>query len=279
MRINLGFCLLMLVIAPFTFSQSKKFEVFNALLYRNTPNLESYGYKKINLFYEEDLMNLDKGQKGGNSINYSKIKKAALKSIKNPDIPVCLDVESWQLDDSNRFASKKMYLEILRYFKKVNKYSKVGFYGVFPMDSPHADYSFNSPIREDVIMPKWHESNNYVKDIGKKMDIYFPVFYTRMKDENTWEKIVIEKVNKIKEVNKNAKIYGFVWPQYYSDDGYYKFIESNVWKRQLEVVYKYCDGVVIWSHYLGENKKTIDFSYEMDWFKETNKFIKEKRIK
>lgn len=260
--------------------QNKDFIVFNALLYKNTPELESYGYHDIFLFYEDELLDKNfKKSSNGNLINYSKIKAAALKASNEPNIPVCLDIESWKLDDHHRVASKSKYIKVLKYFKKYNSKSKVGYFGVFPMDSPHADYSFKSPIRESVIMPKWHESNNFVKNIGRESLIYFPVFYTRMKDVETWEKIVLEKVSKIKEVNKTAKIYGFIWPQYYTDDGLYKFIEPDVWKRQLQTIYKNCDGVVIWSHYLGNNGKPIEFSYEMEWFKITNQFIKDKGIK
>lgn len=279
MRIILSFTLVVQIFPLICMAQIKKFEFFDAILYRNKPNLESYGYKKMYLFYEEDLMNSDKGQNGGNSINYGKIKTAALRSMVNSNFPVCLDVESWQLDDENRYNSKKIYLKILNYFKKINKKSKMGFFGVFPMDSPHADYNFDSPIRESIIMPKWHESNNYVKDIGKNVDVYFPVFYTRVKDEETWKKIVVEKVKKIREVNTKAKIYGFIWPQYYMDDGFYKFIEPDVWRRELEIVFKYCDGAIIWSHYLGEDGQALDFNYEMDWFKVTNQFISEMNIK
>lgn len=262
-------------------AQIKDFKIFNALLYRNTPNLESYGFKKIYLFYEDDL--LDKRATPSNTnpggiINYSKIKRAAEKSLLNPNIPVCLDIESWPLEDAHRQNSRNKYLKVLNYFKSINVKSKVGYYGVYPMDSPHADYNFESPIRESVIMPKWHESNNFVKNIGQNSNVFFPAFYTRYKDHDTWVKIVKEKVAKIKEVNTKAKVYGFIWPQYYFEDGKYEFIEAKIWKKQLEILYKYCDGAVIWSHYNGPNGTPIDFSLNMEWFRETVKFIKENNI-
>ena len=47
-----------------------KFEIFNAILYRNTPDLSSFGIKEFFLFYEDEL--LDK-YTSGNRINKNKI--------------------------------------------------------------------------------------------------------------------------------------------------------------------------------------------------------------
>lgn len=259
-----------------TVSNKKEFEIFNAILYRNSPDLSNYGFKKIFLFYEDEL--LDK-HNSGNLINTNKIKKAAKLSSTDISVPVCLDIETWGLDDANRGNSLPKYIRVIDFFKKTNYKSRVGFFGVFPMDSPHAEYSYKNELRGKVIMPKWHESNNFTKKVGKKMDVFYPVFYTRFKDRDIWINIVKEKVAKIKEINTKAKIYGFVWPQYYTDDGKYKFIEKEVWREQLETLYKFCDGVVIWSHYIGPEGKVIDFDYKMEWFTTTVDFIKKYNIK
>lgn len=261
-------------------SNLKDFKIYNALLYKNTPDLNLYGFKDIYLFYEDDLNFQNKTYKEqGRTINKSAVIYSAKKALQNPNIPVCLDIESWPLDGKYKNESRNNYLAVLNLFKQYNKKSKVGYFGVFPMDSPHADYSFNSKIRESIIMPKWQSTNNYFKDVGKAVDVYFPVFYTRFKDHGTWVKIVKEKVSKIREVNKSAKIYGFIWPQYYSNNGIYNFIEQDVWRKQLEIMYEYCDGVVIWSHYKGPNGKIVYFSKDMPWFKTTVDFMRSKNIK
>lgn len=252
-----------------------KFEIFNAILYRNTPDLSSFGIKEFFLFYEDEL--LDK-YTSGNRINKNKIRNAANTSYKQVGVPVCLDIETWELDDANRDASLSKYLKVIEIFKRYNNISKVGFFGVFPMDSPHAEYSFKNDLREAVIMPKWHESNNFTKKIGRKLDVFYPVFYTRYQDREIWIKIVKEKTAKIREINTSAKIYGFIWPQYYTNDSKYKFISREVWREQLETLYKYCDGAVIWSHYLGPDGYPINFDYQMDWFQETIDFIKDYNI-
>lgn len=273
--ILLLFFLQFMVNTQISTATEKKFEIFGAILYQNTPDLSKYGFKKIHLFYEDEL--LDK-HTISNKINKEKIKNAAKLSLSEPNIPVCLDIESWEFDnlDKNKFLSN--YIAVINYFKMYNKKSNVGYFGIFPRDSPHAEYSYKNNIRETVIMPVWHKSNNFTKSIGKKVDIYYPVFYTRYKDRDIWIKIVKEKVEKIKEINQNAKIYGFIWPQYYTDDPKYKFIEREVWREQLETLYKYCDGAVIWSHYLGPEGYPINFDYQMDWFQETIDFIKDYNI-
>ncbi|OPC62260.1 hypothetical protein DSC47_12245 [Elizabethkingia miricola] len=253
----------------------KSFEVFNALLYKGVPNLKKEGFNDLFLFYEDDILDKNKSKNNeGGTINLKKIITIAKRSLNNPNTPVCLDIESWQLDDIHREESKKKYLEVLNYFTQINKKSKIGYFGVFPMDSPHADYNYNSPIRETVIMPKWQESNDYMKSVGYKSNVFYPVFYTRTKDRETWKKIVIEKVNKIREVNKTAKIYGFIWPNYYTDNGKYPFIEDDFWEFQLNVLHEYCDGAIIWSHYNGPEGTPINFNYNMGWYKVTQAFIK-----
>lgn len=262
-------------------AQQKEFKIFNALLYKNTPNLKGYGFHEIFLFYEDDLNDLpnDLTTSSGRNINVNKVINSARKAAINPNIPVCLDIESWPLDGDHKNKSKEKYKRVISLFKKHNSRSKLGYFGVYPMDSPHAEYSFNSEIRSSVIMPNWHKINNYFKDIGNSVDIFFPVFYTRFKDLETWEKIVKEKVNKIKEINPSGKIYGFIWPHYYTDNGKFPFIEKNIWQRQLEIVYKYCDGAVIWSHYNGPNGTPINFSKNMGWFKITLDFMEKNNIK
>jgi len=263
------------------FAQVKKFRIFNALLYKNTPSLQEYGFEKIFLFYEDELLDMPGVVKdnSGRRINETKILKAARYSKKDSRVPVCLDIESWPLDGTYKQASREKYLKTLEIFRRTNKISRIGYFGVFPMDSPHADYSFNSKIRESVIMPKWNSTNNYFKNVGRAVDIYYPVFYTRYKDHETWVKIVKEKVSKIREINKNAVIYGFVWPQYYTNDGKFAFIEDDIWYKQLETLYKYCDGAVIWSHYKGADGKVAEFSTTMPWFVATKKFINKYNIK
>ncbi len=261
-------------------SAKKEFEIFNALLYRNTPKLEEYGLKKIYIFYEDDLNYLSNRStnESGRKINTDGVIHSAKQANLNNSIPVCLDIESWPNGGKYLKESINKYLSVLKLFKRYNRKSKIGYFGVYPMSSPHEEYNFNSQIRETVIIPNWHKINKDTERIGRAVDIYYPEFYTRSNDHNTWKKIVIEKVRKIREINKSAKIYGFIWPQYYLSNGRYDYIESDIWYKQLETLYKYCDGAVIWSGPTGPNGKVVDFNLNMGWFKETVKFINENNI-
>ncbi len=261
--------------------KTKKFIIYNALLYGKTPDLTQYGFKQFFIFYEDDLVtkgiNRSTGVEEG-APDLKKIKAAALKSKQDPNIPVCLDIESWTLDDAHVKNSLLKYMDVLNTFKRYNNLSKIGYYGVFPHPSPHKEYWYENEMRAGIIMKRWNETNNNVKEVGLNVNIFFPSFYTRNKDLKIWKKIVQEKVAKIKSIRKDAKIYGFVWPQYYSDDQPFNFIDQEQWKFQLETLYQYCDGIVIWSHYLGPNNKPIDFDYKMPWFQTTLQFINKYKI-
>ncbi len=260
----------------------KDFILYNALLLGNTPDLTSYGLHKFFLFYEAQLLDNDFRKPDDYSrrlINGAKIDSLARKAKKNPEAPVCLDIESWSLDEATRGVSLPKYLDVLQRFKEANNISKVGYFEIFPHDPPLPDYWYSAQAHKTKTLSKWHESNNFVKEVGKRVDIFYPAFYTRNQDTVTWRKMVQHKIAEIKNFKKTGKIYGFLWPQYYLDNGHYKFIESDIWRFQLEILYKYCDGIVIWSHYNGPEGKPVDFDYNMDWFKATRQFIQAHNIK
>lgn len=259
----------------------KTFSFYNALLYEDTPDLTSDDIHKIFLFYEDDLLSndpLSPDNFSKRTISEEKIRQKSLLSLKSPNVPVCLDIESWPKDDKEGTKSLEKYLKVLDIFKSTNSRSKFGYFGFFPhLSSPEPDVKSKNPLNIEIF--KWDNDNAALKKIATESKIFYPEFYTLNDDILTWEKMVKDKVSKIKAINANAVIYGFVWPNYFSNDGKYLFLPDKLWSKQLEIIYKYCDGAVIWSHYNGPDGKKIKFSRNMPWFISTKKFIKQHNIK
>jgi len=239
-------------------NQDKKpFIVFNALLYKNTPDLTSYGLHKINMIYEDDLLDKDPltpSIRANKIISPGKFAKQADLTKRDSDIPVVINIEGWRLTPSAIKKSIPKYLNALSTFKSLNSTSKIGYYG-------------------------W----THIPEFNRNSDVFYPSCYTYDTDTVKWKNDVIKRIKLLRSQDPNKPIYGFVWPQYTPNPAKpelgFTFVPTDIWNYQLEILYKYADGIVVWSHYRGKDKKPIDFSFDMPWWKGTMAFINKHNIK
>ena len=81
----------------FSQENKKEFKVFNALLFKNTPDLSKYGFSKINLIYEDGVIStnyrVDIKDSSRRFVDLAKIISQSNSSKNNNNIPTCLDVE------------------------------------------------------------------------------------------------------------------------------------------------------------------------------------------
>lgn len=265
MKINNTLVIVFLVLLlPFNlYPQKKDFKVFNALLFKDTPDLTEYGFSKINMIYEDGVITTNSKYKRGDFewryIDRRKVLRESNRSKLDSNIPTVLDVEYWG-SRLNRASTKRRaedtFVQLLNEYRENDRESLVSVfhYGVF-----------SEPIL-------------------KASNVVYPCFYTHSEDRKEWLNMVKYHLNRLKKMNtENVPVYVFIWPQYNPVPGRhnlgYKFVDSDFWRFQLETLYKLCDGVVIWSHYRDENNRQIYFDENMPWFKETLKFIEEHNIK
>lgn len=242
-----------------TWAQVKKnFKVFDAILYKGKPDLKRYGFSDINLIYEDGVISTNYHQKDQRAndrrfIDAVKVKKSA-GSSKYSSVPVCLDVEHWNIQaPGNREYATEKYVDLINSYRAIDKKSLVS---VFHYGS----------ISQDI-----YDVSNVV----------YPAYYTHGSNPNVWEGMVRNSVKAMKKMG-NKPIYAFVWPQYNPDPNDslgFQFLDTKVWRKELELIYELCDGVVIWTHYSDKNGKLIYFDKNMPWFIETQAFIKSKKIK
>ncbi len=244
-------------------SQNKKdFKIFNALSFKETPDLSKYGFSKINLIYEDGVIStnykLKKGDFNWRFIDFTKILKEANKSKTEKNIPVCLDVEYWGkylYDKNTKNDAEEIYVTLINIYRTIDSKSLV------------------SVFHYGAISKKINGVSNVV----------YPCYYTHNNDHKQWISMVKNGIKSIQKQNVNNPIYVFIWPQYNPNqskhDLGYKFIEPDFWRLQLETLYPLCDGIVVWSHYKDENGNLIYFNEKMPWFQETIKFIEKYDIK
>lgn len=245
------------------FSQEEKdFKVFNALLFKNTPDLSEFGFSKINLIYEDGVISTNyrrqKGDVNWRFIDLKKILSESNKSKRNSDVPTCLDVEYWgaRLYNPNTIkAAEDIFVELINLYRSNDTNSLV------------------SVFHYGTISEKIYNASNIV----------YPCFYTHSADKQEWLNMVRYWMNIIKKRDRKMPVYVFIWPQYNPVPSRhnlgYTFVDKDFWRLQLETLYPICDGVVIWSHHRDNDGKEVYFDENMPWFQETLKFMAKYKIK
>lgn len=241
--------------------ERKDFKIFNALLFKETPNLHEYGFSEINMIYEDGVISTnyrkEKGDFEWRFVDFKKVLKESNKSKNSINIPTVLDVEYWGnllYNSKTKEKAENEFLQLIHLYRSNDPYSLV------------------SVFHYGAISNRIYNASNVV----------YPCYYTHSKNRNTWVSMVKNGINQIKKRNKKMPVYVFIWPQYNpipsKHDLGYKFVESDFWRLQLETLYPLCDGVIIWSHYRDEYGKDIYFSKDMPWFQETVKFINKYKL-
>lgn len=246
------------------------------------PNMKNYGLSEIHVLYDDSLLVRD--TRYSRDLNYSKIsnnklQKMAGKTKVNPSIPVCFDIEGWNLLKYTK-ASIPKYINLINEFKSRNFRSKLGFYGVLPYADSYL-YNSSSSVSKNI----WKNLNNSssIGQIGAHVDIAYPSCYTRSKDLKQWKSAVLKQVSKIKEIRSDIPIYAFIWPQFYSHSNQKlngTFIDYTTWLSELEFLYQNCDGIVIWGPPFDlKTRKPIQWNGNLPWWRATTDFISSHNLK
>jgi hypothetical protein len=252
-------------------NNNKPFSIYNAMQYQSMPDLTTQGLRAINLINETSLFT----SKTDLSPDSEKIENLAIQSTNQQGVPIVFDIEDWSYANSSLPTTIDWFLDVIGVFKQYNT-SQMGFYGVVPNDA----YNWENiePIGGSNYV-KWQQLNTNLSPIADQIDLFFPSFYTDDNDTVSWNEFVTATLGELKKYNINKPVYAFLWPQYH--DGtpdQYQFLDTNVWKYELETLYPLVDGIVIWSSskILPGVSSTWDDSWP--WWIVTQEFIDEHHI-
>jgi len=248
---------------------NKEFKVFNALLYKDQPDMQELCIKPINVMYAWYFF--PKGPKRGAyelPAQESLVKAKAI--ITKKSIVTVLDIEHWPLKNvSHRKAvrSARNYLSVVKEIKASVPGVPIGYYGVVPV----VDFSRAIQAPSEPAYKKWQVDNDRVKIIADQVDAVFPSLYTISSSPQHWRTRALASLNESRRIAPGKPIYPFVWPYYHSQGGKIPSgtpVEAEYWQYQLEFLKKHTDGLVLWGGY----KK--NFSKELEWWRITQDFIK-----
>jgi len=257
-----------------TFSK-KQFEVFDCTIYRSKPNLAEYGVAPIKIIYGDEMQGMT------TEAWYKKYKPGVLpdtfpspqwlaklgKKYERESV-VVLDYEgikAYGVSKDKYRRDIQEYVKMAQAFKSGSGAdgSKVGFYEVPPI----ADWG---RVIHGGVDPSLRADNDLLKPLVEAVDVIFPSMYTWDPDVNVWLNAASVTIAEARRISQGKPVYVFVWPRYHEFNKTlsHQLIPADMWRRELEYIYKYADGIVIWD---GDTSK---WDENWPWWKETKDFLK-----
>jgi hypothetical protein len=259
--------------------------VFNAIKYAGAPDLSAYGIEPINVIYESRLNDPPVSFSKIRRYSSAKVNRAAKSAMQHRGTLVVLDMETWGWNDD----AMQKYSKVIRDFRNVNPYSKIGMFGVMPTHG-YLLYNAFSKSKPNLVA-SWEKLQRVAAPVISEVDALTPSLYTMGPDAKAWAQEAKLMVQRARQEAHGKPVYVFVWPQYYAGSSGCKpgsinaqFLPAAVWRNELETLYPIVDGVVIWSPpwACSGDGRTVErprFSKDMPWFTETIKFMKSHGIK
>jgi hypothetical protein len=255
----------------------KSFTLFNSIHYNQTPDLNARGVHSFILVYDNHLTSPDLNNPSDRIPNPDSIRALAGRLSSQPTVPISFDIESWSYSGSHLPVTISRYLQVMDIFRQVDISSGIGYYGVVPKD---AYLWSNIQPAGSANYVKWQQLNTTLTPIADSVDYFFPSFYTFDNDTVSWNALVNATLDEIRKYNRGIPVYAYVWPQYHDGQPLQlQFVDTAVWRYELETLYNLTDGIVIWSSNKGVNGSILSWDETMPWWQVTQAFIQEHGIK
>ncbi|MEO9021429.1 MAG: T9SS type A sorting domain-containing protein [Ginsengibacter sp.] len=253
-------------------AQSKSFKLYKQVRYKNTPTSLMPFLQPFVIANQNNLTDLST-----NLPRQSGIDSFALTC--QPGVPVCLDLETWPYYPSADLTNTiNNFLTTISYFKATNTSSPIGFYGVPPKQA--YQWSSIDPVNNPSGYAGWKSISDNLAPVAKNVDVFQPSFYTYDTDTSGWRKMVDTTIAALKRYSTTKPIYAFIWPQYHqgTDPVQLQFIDTSIWRYQLETLYNRADGVIIWTSNKNPDNTTISWDVNMPWWQTTKSFMVAKKL-
>ena len=252
----------------------KEFLLLESTAYENRQSFFKYGFSAIEefgakLFWDKNVVN-------DNLPNKNKVCEI-VNNVGDKYEWVVLDIEHWLL--STKYVNENVvmdnvekYIQVISWARECRPDLKFGYYGQIPIRDHKAVLQGKDSNEKNY----WVEQHSRVERLARLVDAIFPSLYTSTESREEWKILAEEYIKMSRKLANGKPVYPYIWPQYHP--GYkYKaldFISAEYWRFQLETVYKFADGAVVWGGWnLRENYGPMAWDENKDWWVETKKFI------
>ncbi|MFZ2726068.1 MAG: hypothetical protein WAX77_07465 [Methylococcaceae bacterium] len=197
-----------------------------------------YGIKRINVVYEQHLLDYPQGDKSQAMINDDKIKQVAQDNLKQAAVPISLDLEGWNRFDTQNTPAQ--ILQVVQKFKAYNNVAPVGLYATVPQNT----YGWQADINE-----RFDALNATYADVAASVDYFSPSLYNyHHQDNETWKQGAIYNIQASRRYSPNKKVIPYITPEIYNPD------KSTSWLSYEEMLFRLntllelgADGCIIWT--------------------------------
>ncbi len=246
----------------------KRFRIFNALIYKNLPDVSDLCIEPINVMYAWEFF-----PRGYKKTDFELPKpehlKKAIAKTKEKNLITVIDIEHWPIRKASadiQSTSMNNYLAVIKKFKESLPNQIIGYYGIVPT----IDFSRAKSLRNGWNYMSWVAENDNILPIANVVDALFPSLYTITPNRKNWLDRAKAHIEESHRLAPGKPVYPFIWPNYHPQGGKYPKgaeIPSDYWKLQLTFLQANVDGLVLW----GGNRQF--FKDDMQWWREVVKFI------
>ncbi|MBW4441696.1 MAG: hypothetical protein KME10_10755 [Plectolyngbya sp. WJT66-NPBG17] len=237
-----------------------KFEIYDALVYKNKPSLDL------------PLIGTNGGEYWKDSRRETPDEAACrgfARYIMQGTKRIVIDIEHWNYDirkapEAEVKETMRKVIQIVDWMKNETPAITIGMYP-FP---PITDYW--TPVANPLGIGAWQKANEFLHPISERVDFIAPEIYAYYDDRDGWLKFAT--ANLAESLKFGKKVVPIVWPRYHvsNDKLKYQMLPGDYWQLQLKTVRESgVDGLILWDW---EPDTTLDPSW--DWWQETIKFVK-----
>lgn len=248
---------------------SRPFVVYDGLGYQGQPDLSSLGMVKV------PIIDRGIGERNAQQEIQPEQTLVAQRVAAMPDnnSPIVLDFEGYPLtgDATTVNASISKMKTLVTMFRNAAPHRPLGFYGVPPL----RDYW--SAITQNPQNPKfhaWQQANNQLAALEQQVDVLLPSLYTFYDDPAGWQKASIAQICEARRISKKPVI-AFLWPEYHDSNQKLRgqFLPPQDWQAELEAMWRYADGIVIWGGWDLQNHHPRLWDEQAPWWQQTKAFL------
>lgn len=259
-----------LVMLLFVSSSSlAEFQVYEALLYKNKPDLKEYKLKPIPIIYEATMFSTKKLNQLPGPLNISHATTIINQSGTDKAI---IDIERWPLTGNKLKVRESIakYKKVIEDLKSKGVNASIGYYGAPPI----RDFWRAVNAKNSGKYIAWQKDNDNLKSIAEVVDVFYPSIYTFYPHQEGWIKYAESQISEARRLANGKPVIAFLWPKYHESNKLLrgKYVPAKFWRIQLETVKSLADGVVIWGGWKEE------WNPNAEWWLETLNFIEENNL-
>jgi hypothetical protein len=240
------------------------FRVYDALLFRNKPDLGKLGL----LPARGSGYELWATKQPGDTPDEPTIRREISPHQAFPGLWY-IDLEQWpvyNIPDRDIEANISKLVHVADIVRQTAPKLQFGFYAIMP-ENVYWPLVAGTPGQ----LRGWRESARRTEVLARKVDVIMPSLYTfydaSPDDRAAWAKWASIVLTEARRYGK--PVYPFLCPQFHDSNKQLggQYLPPDYWRMELEVVHRYADGVVLWGGY----EKSWDENAA--WWQTTRSFL------